>query len=699
MNPRATGRKRCCRAWFATWSAGALLSASLAGATVTFTVSPTGSDSNAGTARHPFATLERARDAIRSLGHPLPRGGAVIELLPGTYRREYPLLLTERDSGTAAAPITWRPHTKESVLLSGGRPVTGWQPVTDPELLSRLAPEARGKVWVATLRDQGIMRYGEMRSAASWGSSDPGLEVFFRARPMTLARWPNEGYATIRATPDLDYDIRGTRGSTSGRFTYEGDRPARWAGAPDVMLHGWWFWDWADQRLKLTAIDTVRREITLDNRGAALRQGQWFYAYNLLCELDRPGEWYLDRSQGALYFWPPEPMENGDVTVTLATGIMTLENVSHVALQGFTLEGCQGTAIALRGGASNLVAGCVIRNVGGYAVRVEGGTGHGVSGCDLYQMGDGGIILHGGDRNTLTHAGHYAENNHIHHFSRWNPMYKVGIELFGTGCRASHNLIHHAPHVAIGFCGQEHTVEYNEIHNVVEQANDAGPIYTQPGIDEDWTMRGNVVRYNYVHHIYGFKGRGCNGVYLDDLFSSMHCYGNIFYRVPAAAFIGGGRDSLVENNLFIACNPSIHVDARGLGWFAENQPMLRARLAEIPYRSPPWSTRYPQLLTILDDNPMAPKGNVFRRNICWGGRWSDIEDKARPYVVEENNLVGLDPLFRDEARGDFRLSRRSPAFAIGFKPIPVGEIGLYRDRLRASWPVVHAVDTAPSPTH
>ena len=99
--------------------------------------------------------------------------------------------------------------------------------------------------------------------------------------------------------------------------------------------------------------------------------------------------------------------------------------------------------------------------------------------------------------------------------------------------------------------------------------------------------------------------------------------------------------------------------------------------------------------TILTNNPMAPVGNVFRRNVCWLGRWDDIEEKARPFLKFENNLVGTDPLLLDATRLDFRLQKKSPAWSIGFKPIPIEKIGLYRDSLRASWPVVHPADPAP----
>ena len=111
------------------------------------------------------------------------------------------------------------------------------------------------------------------------------------------------------------------------------------------------------------------------------------------------------------------------------------------------------------------------------------------------------------------------------------------------------------------------------------------------------------------------------------------------------------------------------------------------RLAAVPYREEPWRSRYPELLTLLDDEPGAPKGNVVRRNISFGGRWADIYEKARPLVVVEDNLIDQDPLFVDPQNLDFRLRPDSPAWGLGFQEIPVERIGLRADEQRASWPV------------
>ncbi|MGD0093089.1 MAG: right-handed parallel beta-helix repeat-containing protein, partial [Planctomycetota bacterium] len=294
----------------------------------------------------------------------------------------------------------------------------------------------------------------------------------------------------------------------------------------------------------------------------------------------------------------------------------------------------------------------------------------------------------GGDRKTLTPAGHLADNNHIHHYSRVNRIYKPGIIIGGVGIRASHNLIHNAPHMAMGFSGNDHVIEYNEIHSVCYESNDAGAIYT----GRDWTFRGNELRYNYLHHLCGFQGRGCNGIYLDDQMSSATLYGNLFYKTSRPAFIGGGRDCTIENNIFVDCNPALHIDARGLGWAKSGREGLEHSLKSLPYQSEPWASRYPKLVNILNEDPMAPKNDQVLRNICWGGKWdTSIEAKAKPGVIMQDNLVQVDPLFEDAAHEKFQLRDDSPAYKLGFKRLPLEKIGLYEDPRRASWPVQHTV--------
>jgi hypothetical protein len=161
----------------------------------------------------------------------------------------------------------------------------------------------------------------------------------------------------------------------------------------------------------------------------------------------------------------------------------------------------------------------------------------------------------------------------------------------------------------------------------------------------------------------------------------------VFFQVPQAAFIGGGHDNVVENNIFVQCNPALHVDARATNWAAPGMPGMISQLAEVPYREEPWRTRFPQLLSYKDGNPAVPRGNIVARNICWGGRWDDLEGGAKPGVKFIDNMVGQDPRFVDEKNLNFQLRPDSPAWKLGFQRIPTEKIGLYQDENRATWPV------------
>ena len=645
----------------------------------------------------PFATLERARDEIRKLKKEggLPKVGVTVELRGGVFERQQTFELTADDSGTAEAPVVYRAAKGEEVRLGGGKVVTGWKPVTDPAVLDRLDESARGKVMQADLKAIGLTDFGNVVA------SGKRLEFFFRDKPMTVARWPNEGFTRIvDVVGGAPHKIHGIPGDKIGKFTYAGDQPKRWAGEKDLWLHGYWFWDWSDQRHQVESIDTENRVITVKPpyHGYGYRKNQWFYAFNALSELDQPGEWYLDRETGVLYFYPPASINDGKALVSVLPTLITMKDASFVTVRGMILEATRGTAVNISGGAGCQVVGCTIRNTGAWAVNVGGGKENGVVGCDIYETANGGISLQGGNRKTLTPCGHFAENNHIHHYSRWDRVYQPGIMLQGVGCRASHNLIDNAPHMGMGFGGNNHLIEYNEIHSVTYESNDAGAIYT----GRNWTMRGTVIRHNYFHHINGFEGRGCVGVYLDDQFSGTEISGNLFYKVTQATMIGGGRDCTIENNVFVDCVAATHVDARGLGWAGGGENGLKNHLKELPYTESPWKDQYPKLVTILDEDPMAPRGNVIARNICVGGRWGDFDGKAKPLVTFTDNLLDQDPLFVGGPKpadswpiGSFQLRDDSPALKLGFNRLPLDKIGLQKDDRRASWPVTSKIRELP----
>ena len=616
----------------------------------------------------PNALVEARDEARRRLqAGDVAGAGLVVELAGGDYPLAEAVKLTADDGGTATAPVTWTARAGETVRLVGGVVLDGFSPVTDPAVRARLAPEAREQVLQVDLKAHGINDYGEPVAG--------GLELFFGGQAMTLARWPKTGFAKVAGLVGGDpVDVRGTKGDRTGKFHYEGDRPGRWTEEADPWVHGYWFWDWSDQRHRVESIDVEAGVIAVEPpyHNYGYRVGQWYYTYNLLCELDTPGEWYLDRGRGILYFWPPAAIDSAEVAVSVADGLLAVDGAARINFRGLTFEYGRDSGLTVTDGSHLRVEGCTFRNLGGWAVRADGGEAVTVATCQIHDVGNGGVHLSGGDRPSLRCADHTVEDCHIHHYGRINRMYQPAVQLAGVGLRARHNHIHDAPHMGVQFAGNDHTIEFNDIHHVCLESNDAGAIYS----GRDWTWRGTVIRHNRFWEITGFEDRGCVGVYLDDMLCGTLIYGNLFYRVTRAAMIGGGRDCVVDNNVFVDCEPAFHLDARAMNWAAYHVgTTMKDRLDEMPIQDPEWARRYPELLRIWDDEPAAPKGNIVRRNVCQGGTWDGVRDDARAYIDLDDNLVADDVGFSDRPPDSFLLRPDSPAWALGFEAIPEARIG------------------------
>ncbi len=723
-----------------------------------FYISESGNDSwsgrltepNADDSDGPFATLEKAKQAVRDLKKEgsLPDGGVTIYIREGIYSIKSTFKLTAEDSGTEISPVTWRSYPDEKVHLIGGRVITGFDKVTDSSVLKCMDKSTRENVLQLRLSDLGLTDFGEIKSSGMGRPLVPtGMELFFKGKAMTIARYPNEGWLQIKHVPQNGKKLycKGAshtpkdgipRGRNYGRFTYDGNRPGRWAKNDNIWIHGYWTWDWADAYLKAGRIDKRKKTIYPEDPEYhyGFTKEQRFYFLNILEELDSPGEWYLDRKDGILYFWPPSEIGEKDVFVSLLEDLMiSLENTSYITIQGFIFEGSRGTCAKITGGTYNKFAGCTIRNVGNNGVEVEGGTYNGVLSCDIHDTGDGGIIMTGGDRKTITPGHNYITNNHIYRFSRVNFTARRAIRIKGVGNLVSHNYMHDAPHEAIYFSGNEHIIEFNEIHNIVQQTGDAGASHT----GRDYTWRGTILRYNYLHDLHGPGLFGVMGIYLDDFQSGTTVFGNIFYKAGRAAFMGGGRNNVIENNIFVDCEASVHIDARGKTWaknyFDGRYNWLWEKLDAMNYKEPPYIERYPDLKTLVDDDPADPKYNKVLRNVSSGGKFFDIEDGVDASIMtiknnliaddilcfwrgaevkdaktgttykrgdreftkklEGNQIIDGDPGFVDrkdsEFSGplDFRLKEDSPAWKLGFQKIPVEKIGLYIDEYRTSLPV------------
>ena len=663
----------------------------------TFYVAPDGSDENSGTRERPFASLCRTRDAVRDLKsrQGLPRGGVTVFVRGGTYATRQTLELTGADSGTADAPIVYRAVAGETPVFTGGVRLKGFHAIADAATLDRLPAEGRDKVLQLNLREKGITDYGTIMPRGYGFSAyptNPWVDLYVDGRSMQLARWPNEGTVSVGKVHRARF--RGEDSNEPGEFEYDGDRPKRWTAADDVWMFGAWGHLWAGRYVRVAAIDPERRRVSTEHRSSyGYREGQPYSYLNLLEELDRPGEWYLDRKTGVLYLYPPAGVTNPVAQFPIHDKpFVAMRDVSHVIVRGLTFELGRTEGAVITGGSANLLAACTFRQLGTNGVVIQGGTGHGVLGCDIHTVGAGGLRVAGGDRKTLSPGGHFVENCHVYDFSRVDRVYTPAVHMDGVGNRIAHNLFHDSPHHGMRVEGYEHAIEYNEIHSVVYEFDD------QAGIDMfgNPAYRGNVIRFNFWHHIgSGHNVAGQAGIRLDDFISAVHVYGNVFYRSAGGRFGGvqihGGKDNVVDNNLFIDCRYALSFspwgNTRWLERLARDSTKSAVSRGGVDITAPPHSTRYPDLAHVTEN----PDRNFIQRNLAVDCGDFSARDRGVNELMDNHVYVG-DPGFADPAKRNFTLPDDSPVYdRFGFRPIPVQEIGLYQDEFRATWPVEHEV--------
>lgn len=677
-----------------------------------FHVAPSGNDAwsgklpqpNAARTDGPLATLAGARDAIRKLRQagPLPHARIVVELATGVYRLTQPLELDARDSGSEGAPVVYRAFKRGTALLTGSVLLGDWRPVADAEVLKRLDPKARDQV-VWTSLDRSLI--DELPGFANGGCGfertkklEYPLAVYQAGKRLPVARWPNEGFTRMGECLGSSV-IAGHVGRkfTDGIFRFDNPRLARWIGEPDLWFNGLWFHPWADEKIRLKTIDPKEKSIALANGHVfGFKKGQEFYAFNAISEIDEPGEWAVDRTSRRLYLWPAADLRSMPPVLAVGDTLIKAERLAHVTFEGLVFEACRQNALNFKDCTAVIVAASTVRHTGSWAVNLDGGERGTVIGCDLYDLGEGGVNALGGNHDKLIPGRHRIENNHIHHIGRIVACYRPGASVRGVGNAIRHNLIYQTDHQAIFFDGNDHTIEYNIVHDVCLHTSDAGPLYA---CTRDWTKRGTVIRHNLFHAAgEGLDACGCRSIYLDDWTSGVTVTSNIVSQADCGINLGGGRDNVVTDNIALNCRQSISLHSRGVDSFARkaaemgrNSGIFRLLMRDV-YKTDLWRQHYPTLLAPLDMDPVEAHdahGNTIRNNLSAGSgevKISNAQRVMKTCVVANNVLVDEDPGFVDYWRLDLRLRPDAPIFKKlpGFKAPDFAKMGLYDDPRRAS---------------
>lgn len=628
---------------------------------------------NAAKTDGPFATLVRARDAIRDLkSRGALRQPVNVLVRGGTYFLKTPLVFEPRDSGTPSGPITYAAYPNEHPIISGGRLVEcSWQPYQG-EIMVCTIPAVKSGKWY-------------FRQLAVNGKRQP------------RSRRPEKG----------DFLRKESLGPTSFRFADDDMRKWRNLDDAEVVV----FHSWNESRLRISDLNEKDKTVTFRNPKARHIIG-WtgaggpnrYYIENILEGVTMPGQWYLERTTGKLYYWPSGKLADAQVVAPVLDSLVRFEGnikknqvVQYVTLSGFTFSDAdwtlaengypdcgdvgdivQPSAITYQAAKHCAFKGNCVKNVGTYAIELTGDANQIVEN-DIHDVGGGGIISrsYGPERNVLAY-------NHIHHTGLVYPS-AVGINIDDGGGLVAHNLIHdishsgvYARHWATATQPKERlnqqqglVIEFNEIHHVMLNINDGAGIFIR---DANITINNNL-----IHDAYGYDDR-CPGwgIYLGCETRDTTVKNNVVYNTSESVHVWyHDRNIVLENNIFVGprkCQIN-YQNPRELKH--ENIRFLR----NIVYCTKPgghlFSVSGERSLPVQSDYNVifSTVGCVLNDPVIQGlPKIQSITDWRKHGLGE--HTITADPLFVDMAHDNYALRPDSPAFKVGFKPIDLSHVGL-----------------------
>ncbi len=690
-----------------------------------FHVSTTGSDDwsgtldspNADASDGPFATLARARDAVRVLNRQ-KTNDIVVLVREGTYPLNQTVVFGTGDSGVGGSTVTYAAYPDETPVFSSGKAIENWKKVTDA--LPGLTEAATGHVWMAEVSDHFFTLY-----------DSEGL----------LPRARSTGFIPLK-------------GGSRNELHFPKGRLKNWTNVTDVEIIVRPHHAWISNVLPLASVDEKKQiaKTSIDatyamNQLHFLPTVQSCWVENALEELDEPGEWVLNTKEGKVYLWP---RNKTTVVSPQLTELIRIEGeidkegpmdtpARNLIFRGLTFmhgeryqlteddAGLQhdwdmhdkaNALVRLRGTENCTIEQCHFAHSGSGAIRVDlHGQENKIASNHIENMGGAGILLCGyGPGTKDVNRKNLVFNNHIHHMGRIY-LHSPGIMVWQSGeNRVANNLIHHMPYCGMIISGcmthffekngrelgrtirrheigelarnptpedvkpflhsHDNLIEYNEIHNVMETMGDGNGIYIRGA------GTGNVIRRNYIHHLV-----------------------TPMLMQAAIRTDGGQRDTLIAENLIYKCmaqgiilklnnhaENNIVADVlappRGYYLSLREGPLTGAAIQRnIFYSINKESVFIDELAPGKGRNTEDSRGRDLARskdaktdfNLYYCAADPELGrqmlEKQQGDGVDANSRA-VDPMFVDPENGDFRLTPGSPALEMGIVPIDLSQVGL-----------------------
>lgn len=632
-------------------------------------VSAVGDDSGDGSEEEPLRTLEKAIDVANEMREDSDK---LIEILlrEGTYSVTNTIKIINSQKDDSLLKISAYQDEKVTINAGVDIPLSAMN-IADSDFTNAIIDKPNaGSVLQYNLKDAQIEDFGEisLRGHLISDEKEDQAELSLNGEVQKLAGWPNGEYTgLIKPTDSNEYGKRTKSGIANGcSFKVNYDRPSQWSKPEQAWLSGTIGPNYEFDYYPVSRFDSEEKRVYLSRGALEKYYTEPYYRFeNVPEELDEPGEYYIDRQSGMLYFYPPEDAPKDSVlTITMSTptldvsrkapnSMFRIENSKNIVFENLIFKGGRGSAITGKNNSNIKFINCEINSFGENGIRFDASTDITISDCKIHDVGQDGILFVScGNYQTLSPSNIVVSNNDIYNFARLERSYKTGID-FGyrcVGATAANNHIHNGPHAGMIFYGVNNDIYGNEFDNLVTEFSDMDALYCNNS-SYPWE-RGNKIHNNYFHDIgkSSMNGRhqiNVRAIRTDNRGCGLNIYENLFYNIGdggngngnngIGAITAEGTRNRIFNNLFVDCNeayfntlqykeietaddgtlyPDTIINSSGV---EVANTINGAKVADLKKQMekylPVYGKQFPELHNYFYEHPNMSKTNEFKNNM------------------------------------------------------------------------------------
>lgn len=623
-------------------------------------------DGGNGSFEKPYNNIQAAKSA--AAGRDKSKK-VTVYIREGEYEITSGLKFGHDESGTAENPVTFTAYNGEKVVISGAKKIRSGliKKLSNEEIAAKIPKNARDCIWEINLSDIGSSKFGVLPGAEVFSSLNAPYaqsnysELVYDDTMLTMARYPNADYLTVVNT--LSNSGSGLQQIKVQQISEDAVSVKRWEGltnVPVAVQDSSWGYRYTFTRMN--AVDSAKNAISVQGNLGAFNPDSRFFVFNIPEELDSPGEYYFDRDNAKVYFYPPDKNVSKDVKVTVCEDpMLTFNSAEYITFKDIAFENTRGDGIKMEKSKGIVIDGCTVNNIGGMGITCNKGHECKVLSSTVSNIGYSGIMFRtdgpqDADITAMNLSGNVIDNNDIFLCGRIAAATYYGIDIvYDIGITVTNNRVHNVPHGGINGHAVDSRVAYNEVYNTNRECIDAGAIYFGSSYVYN---RGLILEKNYVHDNNRdprLNGGAVAGIYFDDKTSGVTVRQNIVQNNFLAMLFGGGDDNTIEDNLSIDNKANISYDCRGMNWSKSGTTQqMSEELRYISWPNPAWKARFPELTKLEqmsqsgDEVAGVPYDNTITGNIILGQGSTGIAT-----AVVENAKVYEEHLNVDKEKFDF----------------------------------------------